>query len=548
MFNKMKIGSKILASYGAVIALLLVLGLVSWLGLRQVLGVTSRIIDARVPSYEAAAALNEANTDVQRVINGLAFRREAEARRQLYAEAADAQKRIEDAKKLWDSVPHSGKGKVAWDAASGPFETWLREALVVLESNRERDRLVEGGAPEAKSGQADPRLDALDGRLAVEMRKVREAYVAANEKLAPLLGTITTLVAEDGQEAHSAGTTATVMLLVAVLAIAAVLVLLGRSLAKDVSQVLKLVGDSLDRVAAGDLPEKLALDRGEDVNALRDSLDTVCTTLRSLLADMDRMSEEHARGDIDVVVDVKRYQGAYAKMAAGVNEMVGAHIGVKRKAIGVFAEFGRGNFDATMEPLPGKKRFVNETLDGVRDNLKGLVAEMTRMTAAHEKGDVDVALDAGTFQGGLPRHRPGRQRDGAAHIGRDASWPGLVDEFGSGDFEAPPELPRQEALHQRDRRAGAGQPEGARRRRRPALARRDRGAALRPRRASRHTATTAASCRASTRRSTRSSRRSRRRGRPRRAGGRRLAAAPTRPLPDRVAGPGGAESTGRWAC
>ena len=75
------------------------------------------------------------------------------------------------------------------------------------------------------------------------------------------------------------------------------------------------------------------------------------------------MSDAHEAGDIDVYIDVDQFQGGFKTMAEGVNQMVGSHIAVKKQAMGVVKAFGEGDFDAPMEQLPGKKAFINDTIE-----------------------------------------------------------------------------------------------------------------------------------------------------------------------------------------
>jgi methyl-accepting chemotaxis protein len=117
--------------------------------------------------------------------------------------------------------------------------------------------------------------------------------------------------------------------------------------------------------------------------------------------------------------------------------MVGAHIAVKKKAMGVFAEFGKGNFDATLEQLPGKKRFINDTIDQVRKNLKDLISELNRMSGAHDAGDIDVAIDAQRFHGAYRAMAEGVNKMVGGHIAVKKKAMACVAEFGRGNFEAP---------------------------------------------------------------------------------------------------------------
>ena len=70
------------------------------------------------------------------------------------------------------------------------------------------------------------------------------------------------------------------------------------------------------------------------------------STLQGLIDEMNRMSAEHDRGDIDVNIDAARFQGAFKAMGEGVNNMVNGHIAVKKKAMACIQQFGEGNLDA----------------------------------------------------------------------------------------------------------------------------------------------------------------------------------------------------------
>jgi methyl-accepting chemotaxis protein len=227
-------------------------------------------------------------------------------------------------------------------------------------------------------------------------------------------------------------------LVVALALVVAAVVAIGSAalVARDAQRCFTTLGDQLGRIASGDLPEPLTEARGEDFNQLRDGLNAVVASIRAVLAELRRMSAEHEKGDIDVAMDEKRFEGDYRAVVQGVNAMVGAHIAVKRKAMAVFAEFGKGNFDAKLEQLPGKKRFINETVEQVRGNLKTLVAELNRMSAEHEKGDIDVAIDESRFQGEYRAMARGVNAMVGAHLTVKKKAMAVFAEFGKGNFDA----------------------------------------------------------------------------------------------------------------
>ena len=168
----------------------------------------------------------------------------------------------------------------------------------------------------------------------------------------------------------------------------------------------------------------------EEVNGLAD-------TLGGLLGDARTMSAEHDKGDIDVVISADKYQGDFATMAQGINNMVAGHIAVKKKAMACIAEFGKGNFDADLDKFPGKKAFINDTIEALRVNLKGLIADMNRMSSEHDKGDIDVFVPVEKFHGSFATMAEGINGMVAGHIAVKKKAMACVKEFSEGNFEAP---------------------------------------------------------------------------------------------------------------
>ena len=176
-------------------------------------------------------------------------------------------------------------------------------------------------------------------------------------------------------------------------------------------------------------------------------VEQVRRNLLGLIAEMRRMSEQHEAGEIDAVIDSAQFHGDFRGMAEGINRMVAGHIAVKKLALGVVAEFGRGNFDAPLPQLPGKKAFINDTVEQVRGNFKQLIAEINRMSAEHDKGDIDVVIDTARFDGDFATMGDGINRMVAAHIAVKKLAMGVVAEFGRGNFDAPlAQLPGKKAF------------------------------------------------------------------------------------------------------
>jgi len=121
--------------------------------------------------------------------------------------------------------------------------------------------------------------------------------------------------------------------------------------------------------------------------------------VNSLNAEMTSMATLQDGGDLDAKIDTNRFKGAYRTMAQGINDMVFGHIAVKRKAMACVAEFGRGNFEAPLEKFPGKKVFINDTIEEVRENLKSLSAETRMLSKAAVEGKLATRANTLKFKG-----------------------------------------------------------------------------------------------------------------------------------------------------
>ncbi|MER2543868.1 MAG: methyl-accepting chemotaxis protein, partial [Candidatus Accumulibacter phosphatis] len=108
-------------------------------------------------------------------------------------------------------------------------------------------------------------------------------------------------------------------------------------------------------------------------------------------------------GDIDVKIDEGKFTNDFQVMARGVNNMVFGHIAVKKKAMACIKEFGEGNMDAPLEQFPGKKAFINNTIEQVRSNIRALVADVNRLSKAAVEGKLGTRADTTKHRGDFQR-------------------------------------------------------------------------------------------------------------------------------------------------
>ncbi|WNV04346.1 methyl-accepting chemotaxis protein [Candidatus Methylospira mobilis] len=190
-----------------------------------------------------------------------------------------------------------------------------------------------------------------------------------------------------------------------------------------------------NKIAVGDLSSQIRI-RSDDTGSVMLAMQNMSAVIRQLLDELQRMSSAHDKGDIDTTIDAGLFKGDFKVMAEGVNNMVTGHIAVKKKAMACVKEFGEGNFDAPLERFPGKKAFINDTIEQMRDNLKSFIADMKHMSTEHDAGDIDVTIDAGQFKGDFKVMAEGVNNMVAGHIAVKKKAMACVKEFGEGNFDA----------------------------------------------------------------------------------------------------------------
>ena len=201
---------------------------------------------------------------------------------------------------------------------------------------------------------------------------------------------------------------------------------------KDLTEI----SNAIKKISAGEFNLDINIENTE-LDGIVKQLSALTGQLNNFHSNMNEMSRQHDLGDIDVVMPVDKYEGDFKSMAKGVNDMVNGHIAVKKLAMGVVAEFGKGNFDAPLETLPGKKVFINDIIEHVRGQFKSLISDMNEMSKQHDLGDIDIVMPVDKYEGDFKSMAKGVNNMVNGHIAVKKLAMGVVAEFGKGNFDAP---------------------------------------------------------------------------------------------------------------
>jgi methyl-accepting chemotaxis protein len=160
-----------------------------------------------------------------------------------------------------------------------------------------------------------------------------------------------------------------------------------------------VVADYLHRLSEGNLPERINDEYQGDYEKLKKSMNRTTNILNGFIDSVQYVIAEQANGDLDSLMDESRFRGFYQTMARGVNGLATGNINDNTKAMACIKEFGNGNFDAKLDRFPGKKAYINDTIEQVRSNIKAVIADISMLSEAALDGRIQTRADASQHQG-----------------------------------------------------------------------------------------------------------------------------------------------------
>ena len=90
---------------------------------------------------------------------------------------------------------------------------------------------------------------------------------------------------------------------------------------------LNMAANNLERIARGDIPEKISANFNGDFNNIKDNLNTCITAINALVNDVNALSSAAHEGRVSVRVDANTHLGNFRKIVEGVNETLEMIVG-----------------------------------------------------------------------------------------------------------------------------------------------------------------------------------------------------------------------------
>gem|GEM_PF-1506877 len=155
--------------------------------------------------------------------------------------------------------------------------------------------------------------------------------------------------------------------------------------------------DAAIRIAGGDLEQDPPVASSED--SLGFALRKSVNSLRAMQIALDSTTAHLTEGQLDARCDPGQLAGTYAHLVQGLNDAIDAVVQPMMIALECVREYSGGNLERMMPDLPGQQQIITDGLNSIRGNLRNLVKEATRLSAAAQDGELNTRGDALKFEG-----------------------------------------------------------------------------------------------------------------------------------------------------
>lgn len=202
------------------------------------------------------------------------------------------------------------------------------------------------------------------------------------------------------------------------------------------TEVLHKVTHCIEQFAQGDFDANLEIFPGK-LEGINHSVEGLRFNLMQLLGDLQAMTKAHAAGNISFMLAPEKFAGDYQLVAEGINQMVSEYIDENKTVMNCVAQFGNGDFSATIKEFPGEKVFINKAIKKIGGNLKGLIDSVNWVSGAHGKGDIEMTLLSERFKGDFSQlaQAVNFMMTGLLEMNQQAMR--VVEAFGEGNLDMP---------------------------------------------------------------------------------------------------------------
>ncbi len=375
-----RIGTRLGAGFGIVVALMVILTVVGLGSMRSVSDKLDRIVRVNNVKIEHANDASRAISDVAKSMLAIAATKDsavvAEEKQKLAADRGAYKEAMEKLEKLDDTE----KGRQI-----------IGKIKAVTGKGREINDRVTGLASSGKSAEA----------LALYMRESRPNSVELNAVYGEMVRYQKEMNEARYQEAAAAYGSARNLLIGIGLFALCFAVCTAYYITRSIKQPLMELVEATDRLALGDVGMTVEVDGKDEAGLLARSFSSMVETLRALIGETEALTRAAVDGRLSTRGRAEEFKGGYREIVRGINDTLNAVIGPLNVAAEYVERISKGDIPdritvAYNGDFNGIKNNLNVLIDSM-NGVSGLAREIAKgnlMVEVKERSEKDELMKA----------------------------------------------------------------------------------------------------------------------------------------------------------
>lgn len=163
---------------------------------------------------------------------------------------------------------------------------------------------------------------------------------------------------------------------------------------------LNVAANYVDRIAKGDIPNKITDTYNGDFNAIKNNLNACIDAVNNMVAEAVNLEHSAIEGRLSSRADASKHQGDFRKVVVGVNNCLDAVIGPLNVAAQYVENIAKGNIPSKItDTYNGDFNTIKNNLNQCIDAVNNLVADAATLADAAKQGLLSTRADASKHQG-----------------------------------------------------------------------------------------------------------------------------------------------------
>ncbi len=169
--------------------------------------------------------------------------------------------------------------------------------------------------------------------------------------------------------------------------------------ASSVTKPVKQLARNANEIAKGNLNVNVVQNTKDEIGELSHDFGHVVDIISQLIKEIDFVSHEIDKGDIDSRIVENNFEGAYKNVANSINGAIGGLINDVLLILDALTQLEKGNFTYQIKQLPGKKAILNKMYNNLQANLESVSSDISKLVSEASVGNLNATSDASRYEG-----------------------------------------------------------------------------------------------------------------------------------------------------